>query len=83
VGTRAGAALLPTGSGALRMINFLLGGAAVGLSGLGLWCVLPGADGKVQPWITPRLEPVVAIVLVLAATLGVGLIVAKNVEALT
>jgi hypothetical protein len=65
------------------MFNVLLAGLIFASAAVGFWFVLPSADGKVQPRITSSIEPVVAIVIVLAATLGVGLIIATVVAALT
>ena len=56
------------------MYTLLLGCIVFGASALVFWFALP-VDGQVRPWITPRLEPLVAVAFVLAAGVGAILVV--------
>lgn len=53
------------------MLTILLGLILLGATAVGLWVALP-VGGKVRPWLTPHMEPIVAIGFVMAA--GAGMI---------
>ena len=52
------------------MLTILLGLILLGATAVGLWFALP-VGGKVRPWLTPRIEPLVAIGFVMATGAGV------------
>jgi hypothetical protein len=54
------------------MVNLLLGAALVGATAVAFRAALP-VDGKMRSWITPKIEPYVAIVFLAVATTGFGL----------
>ena len=56
------------------MPNLLLDAAIFGATVFVFWSALP-KDGKVRPWITPRIEPYVAVGLIAGAAVGAFLIV--------
>jgi hypothetical protein len=56
------------------MPTLLLGCIVLGATALAFWFALP-VGGKVRPWITPRLEPFVAVAIVGAAGVAMILIV--------
>jgi len=41
----------------------------------GLWASLPGADGKVKPFVAAGFDPWIAVALTFAGTLAIGAIV--------
>ena len=51
------------------MLYLLLGAGILAASGFAFWSALP-VDGKVRDWITPRVEPYVAIAILMAVTMG-------------
>ena len=63
------------------MLTLALGCAVLLATTLAFWFALP-ADGKVRRWITPGLEPLVAVALVLAAGVGVILLILAAASAL-
>jgi len=56
------------------MFILLLGFAVLGGTGLLFWVSFP-KKGKVRRWITPSMEPMVAVVLVLGTGVGGILVV--------
>jgi hypothetical protein len=56
------------------MLNLLIGGAIFAVSAFVFWSAMP-VDGKIRPWITPRIEPYVVVGLLAGAVIGVFLIV--------
>ena len=63
------------------MKALLLGCIFLGAATLLFWFALP-VVGKVRPWITPLLEPIVAIAFVLSLGAGFVLIIAGAVSTL-
>jgi hypothetical protein len=56
------------------MYTLLLGCIVLGATALAFWLALP-VGGKVRRWITPRLEPLVAVAIVGGAGVGTILVV--------
>jgi hypothetical protein len=56
------------------MFTLIFGCMVLGATALLFWFALP-VDGKVRPWITPRMEPLVAVAIVGAAGVGMILVV--------
>jgi hypothetical protein len=54
------------------MLNLLLGSAILAATGFLFWSARP-VDGKMRAWITPMLEPYIAVGFVAAAGCGLGL----------
>jgi hypothetical protein len=63
------------------MLNIVLGGAIFGATAFAFQAARP-VNGKMKPWITPRLEPYITVAFVGAASLGVGLILVGVVSVL-
>ena len=55
------------------MLYLLLGTGVLAASGFLLWSARP-ADGRMRDWITPRVEPYVAIRILMGATTGLFLL---------
>jgi hypothetical protein len=64
------------------MLNIVLGGAILGATIVAFQRARP-VDGHMRAWITPTVEPYVAVTFVGFATLGIALILAGFVSALT
>lgn len=56
------------------MLNVLLGAAVFGATAVAFRYALP-VDGKIQRWMTPNVEPYMAIAFVGGASLGLGLMI--------
>ncbi len=54
------------------MRDLLLGAILVCVGAFAFWSALP-TGGKVQPWLTPGREPLVAVAVTGAVVMGVGL----------
>jgi hypothetical protein len=63
------------------MLNIVLGAAVFGATALAFQAARP-VNGKMRPWITPRVEPYITVAFVAAASLGVGLILVGVVSVL-
>jgi hypothetical protein len=55
------------------MLYPLLGAAMLAASAFAFWSALP-VDGKVQPWITPKLEPYLTIGILIGGAVGIFLL---------
>ena len=64
------------------MQTVLLGIAMLAATALALRFALP-INGKVRPWITPRLEPYLVVVFVAAAAPGLGFILIGSMSILS
>ena len=55
------------------MLYPLLGAAILAAAAFAFWSALP-VDGKVQPWITPKIEPYLTVEILIGGAVGIFLL---------